>query len=333
MKTKDKPKIALTAGDPAGVGPEIVLKCALDPYINDICVPFCIGSLQVFSRVASKLNIDIRNLPAFSGKEFNPNQSAPALIDPTKINGMNITPGTVSSEGGTAAYRSFTWAVEKAMESAFSAVSTGPLNKEALKLAGVRESGHTEILARMCGSSNYAMLYWSNEIAVSLVTIHHALSEIPGILTEDLVYRTAELTHAVLEKMLGRKPVIAVLGLNPHSGENGHFGSEESKIIEPAICRLIENGIDARGPVPADTAFTTAALQVYDGIVAMYHDQGSIPFKMLHFEDGVNHTMGVPVIRTSVDHGTAFDIAWQGTASTGSMKKAIEMAVLLVESE
>ena len=325
-----KPFVAITVGDPAGIGPEICLEAVRNRHVRDICIPFIIGNASVLHRVAAALGIPFR-MPVISLSKRSVLEltSEPALIDPTSIQGVSIHPGTICAEGGMAAYESLVWAVDMALETAFDAVVTAPLNKKSLSLAGVQEHGHTEILARLCGSDTYAMLYWGPSVSVSLATIHCPLSEVPRMLTQERVYHTARLTAETLETISGKKPRIGVLGLNPHSGEHGLFGKEEQEIIMPAIEKLVQEGLSAEGPLSPDTAFIPENRETFDGFVAMYHDQGSIPFKMIHFENGVNHTMGLPVIRTSVDHGTAFDIAWQGKASCESLISAIELAVKL----
>lgn len=324
-----RPIIALTAGDPAGVGPELIL-AALAAGIGRRCRTLSVGNAEVFRRVgrAAGRPCPFPSLKVRRGEPFKLN-AAPAIVDPTTIHPDDIRRGTVSAAGGRAAYESLLWAIAQAKAGVVNAIVTGPLNKEALHLAGINEPGHTEILARECGVSDYGMLYWSRDLAVSMVTIHAALGAVPGLLSADGICRTARLTWRTLERTLGRPPRIALLGLNPHSGEHGLFGDEEARHIQPAISRLNAEGFPVAGPLPADTAFTPANRGRYDGFVAMYHDQGSIPFKMLHFDDGVNHTMGLPIVRTSVDHGTAYDIAWQGKASTGSLMAAIDLALLL----
>jgi 4-hydroxythreonine-4-phosphate dehydrogenase len=324
----DKPVLVLTAGDPCGIGPEICLKAL--PEITPRCTPFLAGNREVFSRAADAAGLAC-TLPVLSGTGITELPPSPAILDSTTIDGASVIPGTVSAEGGRCAYESFTSGVNLVLAGKADAVVTAPLNKESLHAAGISEPGHTEILARMCGESTFRMLYWSRNMAVALATIHHALEDVPSLITRELVYDTARLLRDTLFSVSGTEPRIAVLGLNPHAGEHGLFGAQDRDEIAPAVRQLAGEGIDAHGPVPSDTAFTPAGLKQYDGYVAMYHDQGSIPFKMLHFDDGVNHTMGLPVIRTSVDHGTAFDRAWKGTASASSLIAACELAVLLVK--
>ncbi len=205
---------------------------------------------------------------------------------------------------------------------------TAPISKEAMKRAGHDYPGHTELLAELCGSDDFVMMLAGDVLRVSLVTIHEALADIPRLITFEQVLKTIRITAAGVARLTGRpRPRLAVLALNPHCGEGGMFGSEEREIIAPAIQAARAEGIDAVGPLSADTLFYFAGQGAYDGVVAMYHDQGLIPLKMLHFDDGVNITLGLPIIRTSVDHGTAYDLVGTGRASEKSILAAIRMAV------
>jgi 4-hydroxythreonine-4-phosphate dehydrogenase len=326
----DKPLIAITAGDPAGIGPEVVLAALADEDVNAKCVPYAVGNADLFRKVgaATGLNADLESATVEPDRLAHL-PAAPAILDPTSINAEDVIAGEISAAAGKAAYESLLWATDMTIQGTFQALVTAPFNKKSLNLAGVTEPGHTEILAKRCNADDVAMLYWSPDMSVSLVTIHAALSEVPSLLTTDAVYTTARLTYDALKRIEGDEPRVAVLGLNPHSSDHGLFGDEEERIITPAVERLKEEGLRVEGPVPPDAAFTPLSRLRYDGFVAMYHDQGSIPFKMHHFEDGVNHTMGLPIVRTSVDHGTAFDIAWQGKAICASMLAAIDLAVRL----
>jgi len=327
-----KPRVAVTMGDPAGVGPEVALKATLMQETGEACIPFLVGNADIWERAASLLGLRV-DLPVLRPPrvpEVLP--SRPAVIDPTSIDPGTVQPGKTCEAGGRAAYESFMWAIEAAACGRVDAIVTAPLNKASLRMAGVRESGHTDILAGYFRTEDYAMLYYGPTLAVSLATIHIPLREVPRVLTERRVYVTARLTCETLGKIHRRAARVAVLGLNPHAGENGIFGDEEKKIIRPAVKRLEKEGFRVEGPLPPDAAFVPAARARYDGFVAMYHDQGSVPFKMLHFHDGVNHTMGIPIIRTSPDHGTAFDIAWRGKASPESLTAALRFALRLASA-
>jgi 4-hydroxythreonine-4-phosphate dehydrogenase len=212
-------------------------------------------------------------------------------------------------------------------------MATAPISKESMNRAGHDYPGHTELLAELCGTDDFVMMLAGDVLRVSLVTIHEALSDIPRLITFEQVLKTIRITAAGVARLTGRpRPRLAVLALNPHCGEGGMFGAEERTIITPAIVAAQAEGIDAVGPLSADTLFHFASQGAYDGVVAMYHDQGLIPLKMLHFDDGVNITLGLPIIRTSVDHGTAYDLAGSGRASERSMLAAVRMAVQMTTS-
>jgi 4-hydroxythreonine-4-phosphate dehydrogenase len=241
-----------------------------------------------------------------------------------------IIPGKVSAACGEAAFRYIESAINSAVAGHVDAVVTAPINKESLRLSGVQYPGHTEIFTALTGSKRTCMMLSSEALTVSMVTTHIGYAEVPQRIGSERILDVIELTAAALQSMIGRAPRLAICGLNPHAGEHGLFGQqEEERLVEPAILRAREKGINIEGPLPPDTAFTTASRKRFDGVVCLYHDQGHIPFKMLAFEDGVNITLGLPIVRTSVDHGTAFDIAWKGVASPTSLFKAIEAGVRL----
>jgi len=231
------------------------------------------------------------------------------------------------------AYRSLMHGVEMAMSGAVEAIVTAPLNKAALNLAGIHENGHTEILAKATNSPSYALMLTSKRLTCAFVTCHQSLASVPGSLNTGRVLEVIGLLDEALLSMRGKQPRIGLLALNPHAGEDGLFGREEIEVLMPAVEAARKSGFQISDPIPPDTAFLPEALPRYDGYVCLYHDQGGIPFKMLSFEDGVNTTLGLPIIRTSVDHGTAFDIAWQGIASHSSMVAAVELAVQLVQRQ
>ena len=225
---------------------------------------------------------------------------------------------------------SFGAAIEDALAHKVNAVATGPINKRAWELAGVQQPGHTELFAERCGTDDFCMMMTAPQLSCSLVTCHVGLGEVPRLLTVNRIATVIQLTRESLRALRGHEPRLVVLGFNPHAGEDGLFGNgEEEKLIKPAIELARENGTMVEGPVPPDTAFLPRRLERTDGHICMYHDQGLIPFKALAFDTGVNTTLGLPIIRTSVDHGTALDIAWQGIADPTSMIAAIELAVQL----
>jgi 4-hydroxythreonine-4-phosphate dehydrogenase len=245
-----------------------------------------------------------------------------------------IEPGRISAGCGLAAYEYITFAVDEALAGRVDAVTTGPINKESLHAAGVSFPGHTEILAERTKVSRACMMLTSEAITCSLVTVHVGYREVPELLTRESVRETIDLTAAAMQRMRGWKPRLLVCGLNPHAGEHGLFGNhEEERIISPAIEDARAQGIDVRGPLPPDTAFLPKFRAEADAYICMYHDQGLIPLKALAFEEAVNITLGLPIIRTSVDHGTAFDIAWKGIADVSSFVKAVELAAKLTRRD
>ena len=321
-----KPRIAITMGDPAGIGPEICLDLLNDPDISDLCSPIVFGDSSVLRSCAEKTN------KSFDYIEISENQ-----IENTSKNGIfhlgmmnldELNPGTADANTGRATYGYITSAIDACLRNKVDAVVTCPANKEALQAAGVSQPGHTEIFAEKTGTEKFCMAFFSDEICSSLVTVHCGYTEVPDILSVDRIYEVISLTRKAHQKLLGREPRLAVCGLNPHGGENGLFGNlEEENLIIPAIEKARLEGMELLGPLPPDTAFTANIRKSIDAYVCMYHDQGLIPVKALAFEEAVNVTLGLPIIRTSVDHGTALDIAWQGKADPSSLKSAVRLAV------
>jgi 4-hydroxythreonine-4-phosphate dehydrogenase len=288
-----KPRIAITVGDPAGIGPEIARKAAEDPRVREVCEPVLYGP---------------------------PEQS-------------KFTPGVLSGEAGQAAYESICAAVRDAQAGTIAAIATAPINKLAFSKAGLPWKGHTDLLGHLTGTRRVAMMFWSEPLKVVLATIHVPLAAVPVILTLDGMAETIDLTAHELPRFLGPsksgeivRPRLAVAGLNPHAGEEGLLGAEERTVIRPAVEAARSRGIDVTGPLPADTVFLRARKGEFDAVIACYHDQGLIPVKLLAFGHSVNVTLGLPIIRTSVDHGTAFDIAGKGVADPTSMIEATLLA-------
>jgi 4-hydroxythreonine-4-phosphate dehydrogenase len=283
------PRIAVTVGDPAGIGPEIAAKAAADPRVTAVCSPVLFG-------------------PADSPR---------------------FPPGRLSAEAGRAAYDAIVKAVAAVMAGEADALATAPINKEAFALAGLPWRGHTELLAHLTGAPFVAMMFHADAIRVVLATIHVPLAEVPRLLTRALLERVIRLTARELPRFGFAGPRLAVCGLNPHAGEGGVLGHEEQRVIEPAVAACRADGIAVSGPYPADTVFSRATRGECDAVIACYHDQGLIPVKLLAFGKAVNVTLGLPIIRTSVDHGTAFDIAGKGVADHGSLVEAIRLAARL----
>ena len=321
-----KPRIAVTMGDPAGIGPEICLDLLNDPEICDLCTPIVFGDSSVLQSCAEKTH------KSFDIIEISENQlgesSQNGIFDLGLMNVNALNPGTAEAKTGRATYGYVTSAIDACLTNKVDAVVTCPANKEAMQAGGVTQPGHTEIFAEHTSTEKFCMAFFSDEISCSLVTVHCGYSVVPGLLSVDRIYDVISLTRQAHQKLLGREPRLAVCGLNPHGGENGLFGNlEEEKLIIPAIEKAKAEGMEVLGPLPPDTAFTASIRESIDAYVCMYHDQGLIPVKALAFEEAVNVTLGLPIIRTSVDHGTALDIAWQGKADPSSLKTAVRLAV------
>ena len=303
--------IAVSMGDAAGVGPELCVQLLARQDLATDCVPLIVGDYEILARVAKKLNVPL-NAPRFDAVPQTLDR--PGVYDPpAALPDKNIDIGKNQAACGRAAARYIGEALRGCMEGRFAAMVTAPISKKALNMAGVNYPGHTEMLADLTHTQNYAMLLYSKEIACAFVTCHQALSTVSDSLTVERIVDVANLAANTIGTLRDKDaPKLCLLGLNPHAGEEGLFGDEELTVLIPARKKIEDRGIHIDGPIPPDTAFTPQARARYDGYIAMYHDQGSIPFKMLAFDTGVNITMGLPIIRTSPDHGTAFDIAWQG---------------------
>lgn len=323
--------IGITMGDPAGIGPEICLHAMTQHEILRRCVPILFGSIDVIRRIAAKCRLDLPDLVFQLGDwQKKPACKRPAIVNCVNVNTANIIPGQTSRQCGTIAYSCIKAAVSAAMTGNISAVVTAPINKESLNAAGIHFPGHTEILAALTKARRTCMMMASEQIIVSLATIHVPYTQVPEILSRKTIFDAIELTALAAESLLGKKPRIAVCALNPHAGEHGLFGNEEKRLITPAILKARNKGILAEGPFASDTAFLPEKTKTFDAYVAMYHDQGLIPFKMRAFDTGVNITLGLPIVRTSVDHGTAFDIAWKGKASPNSLIQSVFWALRLI---
>jgi 4-phospho-D-threonate 3-dehydrogenase / 4-phospho-D-erythronate 3-dehydrogenase len=325
-----RPIIGLSMGDPAGIGPEICLRAIRDPRVLNACVPVIFGDIEVLLHVAACTGLVSPPSSVVSLSTWPRALTEPAVVDCGAIRSAEFTPGTVSKACGLAAVRYIEAAVEAAKNGATSAIVTAPIHKDAIRLAGSAHPGHTEMIAQLTGARRTCMMMASDELMVSLATIHVGLARVASTLTVQRVLDAIELTGEMLRRIGKKTPRILVCGLNPHSGENGMFGREEAEIVEPAVAAARRAGWCVEGPLAADTAFVPGRRATADAHVAMYHDQGLIPFKMLAFDTGVNITLGLPIVRTSVDHGTAFDLAWKGRASETSLVHAILWAVRLL---
>ncbi|YCM45633.1 4-hydroxythreonine-4-phosphate dehydrogenase PdxA [Verrucomicrobiaceae bacterium 227] len=304
--------LVITQGDPAGIGPEIALKILAHPPCPNLKV---LGCRTFLGQIAEKLSLP-----------FSPEQ----IIDLPL--GDPITQGEISGVAGRHSFRCLEAAVEGALAGEYAGVVTNPIHKEAWHLAGLPYPGHTEYLVEKTNSPRHAMVLTSEEITCALITTHVALADVPGLLEPDRMLEVIVLTHEAMSAIRGRPARLAMPGLNPHAGEGGLFGREEIELIIPVLEKARALGIDIQGPLSPDTAFLPSIRKEVDAYVCTYHDQGLIPLKTLAFDLGVNVTLGLPIVRTSVDHGTAFDIAGQGIASTTSLIEAVELARRLVEA-
>lgn len=340
-----RPVLGITMGDPAGIGPELCLRALREPAVLRICTPVVFGNAKIMERVAKNLRHKSGNgklsKTLLAGQvlrvaEWNKlgRFDRPLIVDCDTMDATKIRPGRISAACGRAAYHFIECAVRGAMERKLAGVVTAPIHKEALRLAGVPHPGHTEIFTAMTGAPFSCMMLHSDPLTVSMVTTHIGYSEVPKKLSIERIGQVIKLTAEAMRRLLRRKPHLAICGLNPHAGESGLFGRlEEECFVQPAVAYAQKSGIAIQGPLPPDTAFTPAQRKKYDAIVTLYHDQGHIPFKMLAFDTGVNLTLGLPIIRASVDHGTAFDIAWQGMANPRSLFSALRLAAGLATDE
>ena len=324
-----KPRIAISMGDPAGVGPEICLQILKHQEVLSTCVPIIFGDVDVLKRCSAQLDLELPSsiMEQSDWQRQRHECDSPAIVNLNACDAETLVPGELSANTGQAAYRYVTTAIDAAKAGQVSAVTTAPINKEALHAAGINYPGHTEILAERTNSPQYCMLQVSDEVTASFVTTHVGYSEVPRLLTVDRIVEVIELSFNAVQRIRGVPPKIVVCGLNPHAGEHGLFGNgEEENIITPAIEKARSQGIEIDGPLPPDTAFLPNRRRETGCFICMYHDQGHIPLKALAFDTAVNVTLGLPIIRTSVDHGTANDIAWQGIAKTSSMVEALRLA-------
>lgn len=322
-------RLAITMGDPGGIGPEIIVKALSCTSSRD-----CFSTVVIGDRVPLEEALRLLKAPAKlriirSPEESNliPSGRAIELIDMKMI--KKYKKGKPTAEGGRASVNYIKKAVDLILKKQVDGIITAPISKESWKISGFKWPGHTELLAELTYTKDYAMMLIGGPLKVILVTIHTPLKKIPLLITEDRILKTIRLTKKACHMLGIKRPRIAVAGLNPHAGEAGLFGDEEIREIIPAIKKAKREGIPVSGPYPPDTVFHKAYIGEFDIIVCMYHDQGLIPLKMVAFNEGVNVTVGLPFIRTSPDHGTAYDIAWKGIANPSSMIEAIKLAARL----
>jgi len=329
-KMKKNPIIGITMGDPAGIGVEIILSMFNRRKSTANFLPLVFGSAAVFDATARHLAVPNPFHVLSDIKKLSRQSDTPCLLDLKNIVPSDFSPGEISPETGRASVEYVLQAIEAALQNKIDAVVTAPIHKEAIHLAGFNFAGHTELFAEKTGTRDFAMMLIGGPIRVILVTTHLALKEVPHTLTTEKIVKKIVLARQAMLDLGFHSPRIAVAALNPHAGEHGLFGEEEERVILPAVEQARKKGIHVTGPLPPDTVFHQAYHGRFHAVVSMYHDQGLIPLKMIAFEKGVNVTLGLPIIRTSVDHGTAFDIAGQGKADPASLEEAVAVARQLV---
>lgn len=325
------PLIAITMGDPAGVGPEVTARALTRQEVWECCRPLVVGDAGVMRKAAASVAalLEIHAIADPVEARFDP--AAPDVLDLANVDLATLEPGRVSAAAGRAAVEYVERAVRLAQDGQVDAIATGPINKAALQAAGIPYIGHTELLAALTGEERVTTMLATAGLRVVHVTRHVPLKDVATHITREAVLETIRLTDVGLRRMGFAHPRLAVAALNPHGGDEGLLGREEIEAIGPAVEAARAESIEAVGPIPADSVFFRAIRGEFDVVVAMYHDQGHIPIKTHGFERSVTVTLGLPIVRTSVDHGTAFDIAWLGKASEESMVEAIRLAAQLVK--
>lgn len=326
-----KPRVGITIGDPAGIGPEIALRALQDADIHAMCTPVVFGSPEVMERDIAMLGLNAR-VRVVEPSDIDDSGPHEVLVVRTSGPEAVIAYGQINPAGGEAAVRAIRSAVDSAQRSEIDAICTCPLNKESMRDAGYSYDGHTEMLAEFTHSGPVSMLLMGRQLRVAHLTTHSAFRDVPGKITVERITRVIEIAHESMQRAGVPQPRIAVAGLNPHSGENGLFGREEMDVFRPAIDAANARGFQVFGPVSPDAVFIDMMSGKFDIIVVAYHDQGHIPVKLIERDHAVNVTGGLPIIRTSVDHGTAFDIAGKGIASWVNMKAALELAATMASA-
>ena len=328
MAENTRPVLAITLGDPAGIGPEIVARVLCEEETFALCRPLAVGSAGALIEGARAAGVDLCVRRAASAGEAGGTPGEARVLEPADAEMAGVRVGELSADAGRIGVESVLLAARLALAGAVAALVTAPLNKEAIRLAGYPYAGHTELLGEVCGVPNPGMLLVNGNLRVVHVSTHVSLAEAVRRATRDRVLRAVHLA-ADAARLLGVQGAIAVAGINPHAGEHGLFGDEEIREILPAVQDAVAEGIHVVGPLPPDTVFTRALQGEFAAVLAMYHDQGHIPVKLLGLDRGVNVTLGLPILRTSVDHGTAFDIAGRGVASAESLRQALRLAAAM----
>ncbi len=342
MAEKLLPLVAVTLGDVAGIGPETVVRATLSPLVPQTCRLLAVGHPRVLSRAVELVGqrLEIVEVPHPEAAAGVHSERTLFCWNPCREEAADVPASAVDARAGRAAYEALVAATQAALAGRVDAITTAPLNKAALHLAGHHFPGHTEILAKECGVSQFAMMLYlppdeslggAHGLGVAHATLHTSLRSVPELLTTQRVRETIELVDRFMQRIGCPQPRIGTCALNPHAGEEGLFGDEEANIIAPALEAVLATGTRAFGPFPADTLLKRAVGGEFDGVAAMYHDQGHIALKLIAFDRVVNVTLGLPIVRTSPSHGTAFDIAWKGQASATGMIAALQVAAKLVQ--
>ncbi|MCS7304304.1 MAG: 4-hydroxythreonine-4-phosphate dehydrogenase PdxA [Thermoguttaceae bacterium] len=335
-----RPTVAISMGDPAGIGPEIIIGAWPETFVHDICRPFVVGHPEILRRAARLWRLPIQIAEISHPSEAQPSPALLPCLPCGEDDVLQVRPGTVDPRAGRAAYQAVVQAAQLVLAGQADALTTAPLHKEALHLAGYHYPGHTELLACLCGVRDFAMMLYLGPgpeirspagLAVVHVTLHTALRQIFEELSVENVLAKCRLADQFMRRLMlpGKRPRIGLAALNPHAGEGGLFGHEEKLILQPAVEQARQEGLDVHGPLPVDTLMVRARDGQFDAVVAIYHDQGHIALKLLGMYRAVNVTLGLPIVRTSVAHGTAFDIAWQRRAETAGMIEALRVAARL----
>jgi 4-phospho-D-threonate 3-dehydrogenase / 4-phospho-D-erythronate 3-dehydrogenase len=328
-----RPVLGITMGDPAGIGPEVIAKAMTSRVLRTLCRPLIIGSYPVMERTIRSLKLTLTAVRVDGHEPLPQCQGTIMVLDPLTAPLGKFRLGVAAEETGAASVTFIKKGVELAEAGCIDGIVTAPINKEAINMAGCKYPGHTELLADLTKTPESGMMIVGGPLRIMFVTTHVAIKDLSSLLSQAKIEKGIRLAHLALTQLYGiRKPMIGVAALNPHAGEHGLFGDEEARVILPAAQAARAQGILASDPLPADTLFGKAVRGQYDGIVALYHDQGLIPLKLVAFGTCVNLTVGLPIIRTSVDHGTAFDIVGKGIADPGSLLEAVRLAAKLTKS-
>lgn len=324
-------RIAVTMGDPAGIGPEIIARAFATGGLHSLCRPFVVGDAAIMAKIIGELPLDLAVRTITSAADSRPAAGSIEVLQTGTIDPARHRWGKLDVASGAAVVDYVRTATRLALRGEVAAIVTAPLNKELMNAAGHHYAGHTELLADLTGAKQYGMMFTGGGLRLILATIHQALRDVPRLITRDRVLMTIRLANRAMGAFGIPKPRIGVCALNPHAGEGGLFGDEDQREVLPAAVDARSEGIDASDPLPADTLFHKAKAGQYDIVVALYHDQGLAPLKMIAFGSAVNITVGLPIIRTSVDHGTAYDIAGTGRADPASLREAIRTAALMAD--